>query len=291
MTARDDWQDLPKRMQPKSLDEAIRAEFRNMRAMYRRQKEHNEPLYWPETPAEFRGPDCFTCNDTRWVKVGEANWQTLYGPCPSCKALAQQEARERLNRRWPLSAWEEREARKAWDLRPDAPRGVTARNKQQAFLKRLPSSQTLFLSGPAGTGKSRLGVEVAVCARDRNLSSIYRTGERLRAILQAFPHKDDEPEVKAAKEKRLETANSDLRAADVLVIDEADHAAGPAIQETYLELLNFRIGIGLSTVFIANDHTKLQEPVLSRLRAHNNLWADLSGDRDARPLLGHGEAG
>lgn len=280
---------------PKTLAAAMNPVLANARRQYEWQRENNEPLHG--TAPEFMPPACRRCHDTGQVRLELDGSFAGYRPCPGeqmngCAFQARRAAEigAAINKRWPISPFELELATMEWqDERPGAPGAKVAREQQQAFMEQMPSARTLFLFGPPGVGKTRLLSEVAVVARPRGLSSILRSADHIRRILQDFPHKNDEDGVRAYKQRRLDVAWSDLTTADVLCIDEVDHAAGGAIYENLLELLNRRIAAGKSTAIAGNEGIeRLGGPVISRLTARGNFAANLQGDSDARRVMGHG---
>lgn len=281
------WQTLPPRLMPHTAAQASDPIYRN----FIRHWLHCQTLVAEGKAANFQAVDipaptidpCPDCHGTRRVLRGFSGRIPQYGECQTCREgvlLAEKQTlRATINRLWHIPQRLLLEAKQEWFNRPGATGGNRARIAQQQIIDAMPNATSLFLFGREGTGKTRLGLEVASVAREMQLGAIYKTLEEVRRIIQDRDNYE-----------RRDLATTHLYRADVVVLDECDHAAGPAIQEWLLELLNQRYAADLTTVIIVNDENVLLAPVRSRLKAERNIHVDLRSDPDARGEMGHGVA-
>lgn len=255
---------------------------------------------WPSDWVRLAAPECQTCKGQEVIAVsvrGYGAFGKLYNwkLCPDC-SIPVKRARKRvqINHRWPISDEYLDLLKHSWmDSTSRVPNAQEARRLQQQVIRNLGDGrQTFFLYGIPGVGKSRLMVEIATIARKKELSSIMRTAEELRRIIQDFPISSDSDSERDTKQKRIALARDDLRAADVLVIDELDDARGPAIQGEFLDILKTRNGKGLTTCFTANlwgGQNKLgflSAPIKDRIVVSADaLHCELTG-RSMRDLVG-----
>ncbi len=255
---------------------------------------------WPPDWVKLAAPECQTCKGLEAVAVGlreyspngkRYNWRK----CPDCaKKKKQARKRAQINHRWPISDEYMDLLKHSWmDSTSRVPNAQEARRLQQQVIESLGDGrQTFFLYGIPGVGKSRLMVEIVHLARQKGKSSIMRTAEELRRIIQDFPISSDSDSERDTKQKRIALARDDLRAADVLVIDELDDARGPAIQGEFLEILKTRNGKGLTTCFTANIRSGqnklgfLSAPIKDRIVVSADaLHCELTG-QSMRDLVG-----
>lgn len=280
---------LPPRLRPTSLEQSTNPVWRNIILTFLRAQELAlngiTPEFQPIAGDKPAVVVCDLCKGTRTLISGYNERFPVYMDCPDCTkadaAAKAAELRQSINTAWniPITTFPE------FLNRPDAPRAATARDLQQQLLQQIPSAISLLLHGPTGTGKSRLLAEIAVESRKAGKSAIYKNLEPLRQILYDFSGETDMERQKART--RRELAWQHLLHADVVVIDEYDHAEGTAIHERILEMLNWRYDHGLTTVIGANTLKGMLEPVISRLKAKGNLSLSLEGDSDARRFFGH----
>lgn len=253
---------------------------------------------WP--PDWVTGEECQTCKGLLAVPVsvleyGPNGKRYNFRPCPACaKPRKEKKKRMVINHRWPISREYIDLLKHPWmDSSSRVPNAQEARRLQQQVIRHMGDrTQTLFLYGVPGVGKSRLMVGIANLARKKGLSSIMRTAEELRRIIQDFPTSSDSDSIRDEKQKRISIARDDLRAADVLIIDELDDARGPAIQAEFLDILKTRLGQGLTTCFTANVWASqnklgfLSDPIKDRIViSADALHCELTG-RSMRDLVG-----
>lgn len=281
-----DYDLLPQRLRPLNLSQASNPLWRNLATVWLRAQE----LQLNGMGGDFQAdtaplpiPSCDLCKGVRSLRAGYSGRVAHYIPCPSCVEAeathATLEMRQTINQKWRMFI----PSLKPFVNRPNAPMAMVARAAQQELISRMPEGISLLLIGDPGTGKTRLMSEIAYLARERGLGTIFKTLEFLRGTLQNFGGDGEE---RARNKTRRDTAWQHLLRADVLVIDEIDHAQGPAIHETLLEILNHRYDHNLTTVLGGNSDSDLIPPVLSRLYAATNLHVDMTGDSDARELFG-----
>ncbi len=308
------WNRFPEQDRPRKYADMNNVLFLRNAESKKRLRE-GQPILWPKNhptslnelaksqwPVEYRleSEKCETCKGQEIVAIGllEVNrshkryrWQ----PCPDC-AKPKRLARERsgLNHRWPISQeYLELLSHEWMNSSSRVPNAQSARYLQQQVIGDMGKvRQTLFLYGIPGVGKSRLMAEIATEARQRNLSSIMRTAEDLRRIIQNFPNHGDSDSERDRKQKRITIARDDLRTADVLIIDELDDARGPAIQAEFLDILKTRNGKGLTTCFAGNiwkGNDKLgflSDPIKDRILISSDaLHCEMKG-RSMRDLVG-----
>ncbi len=307
------WREFPEQDRPRRYSDMTNCLFLRQAESKKRLRDGQPKAWWADHPTSLADlpkhlwpPDwvaaseCKTCKGLEAVAVGLRehspnsklyNWRK----CPDCaKKKKQAQKRGQINHCWPISDEYMDLLKHSWmDSTSRVPNAQEARRLQQQVIGEMGHTrQTFFLYGIPGVGKSRLMVEIATIARQKGKSSIMRTAEELRRIIQNFPMDSDSDSERDRKQKRIALAYDDLRAADVLVIDELDDARGPAIQGEFLDILKTRNGKGLTTCFTANIRSGqnklgfLSAPIKDRIVVSADaLHCELLG-RSMRDLVG-----
>ncbi len=312
------WGQYPAYLRPKSPDQMNDINVLRKAQSWQRRKEslppldENQPRRIADLPEEkrpkiYRPIKCQTCKDQKVICRG---WRNEYRrhivPCPDCVVKERgRRTRCAINHRWSIDKQYQKIANMQWiSGRSGTFAADQARAAQQQIIQEMPSQRTLFLYGVVGVGKSRLLAEIALVARQRGLSSILKTANRIKNIIQNFPLQDDPPAVRAEKQRLLTLASEDLRKADVLLIDELDDVTGRYFQGELLDILSHRIAHGLTTCFAANASKYerrnqngevlsvnftldfLSDPIKDRLLARGNLHINMCKDKGLRNFVG-----
>lgn len=312
------WGQFPIHLRPKSSEQMNDIQLLRQAQSWQRRQERLPPLdaHQPRRVADlplikrpkiYRGITCQTCQDQKTLCRGWLNeYRRHIVPCPDCVIKKKERTmKQAINQRWYIDKQNLKLAQMAWiNNRMGAVATDEARAAQQEIIKKMPSQKTLFLYGVASVGKTRLLAEIALVARQRGLSSILKTAKRIQEIIQDFPLQDDPPLLRAEKQRRLTQARQDLKNVDVLLIDELDDVTGRYFQGELLEILNHRLGNGLTTCFAANakkyerrnqngevvsrNYTLdfLTDPIKERLFAKGTLHVNLCQDKPLRHFVG-----
>lgn len=312
------WGQYPIHLRPKSPDQMNDIHLIRQAQSWQRRREREPALDanlarrvadLPEEarPKIYRAIKCQTCQDHKTLVRGWLNeYRRHIVPCPDCVVKEKERrTKEAINQRWQIDQQNLKLANMTWiDNRIGAVAADNARAAQQEIISQMPSQKTLFLYGVSSVGKSRLLAEIALVARQRGLSSILRTAKRIQDIIQDFPLQNDPPLLRAEKQRQLTQARLDLKNVDVLLIDELDDVTGRYFQGELLEILNHRLGNGLTTCFAANSKKYerrnqngevvsrnytldfLTDPIRERLFAKGALHVNLGQDKPIRGFVG-----
>ncbi len=261
------WGQFPIHLRPKSSEQMNDIHLLRQAQSWQRRQECSPPLdaHQPRRVADlpvekrpkiYRAIKCQTCQDQKTICRGWLNeYRRHIVPCPDCVIKEKERVlKQAINQRWQISFQNLKLANMTWiDNRIGAVAADDARAAQQEIIGEMPSQKTLFLYGVSSVGKSRLLAEIALVARQRGLSSIFETAKGIKEIIQDFPLQDDPPLLRAEKQRQLKQTRQDLKNADVLLIDELDDVTGRYFQGELLEILNHRLGHGITTCFAANS--------------------------------------
>lgn len=227
---------------------------------------------------------CEVCKGARWVRNGNASPPSAM-PCPSC---FHPWYAEQIRRRWRVSAEEEKQGRKPFEKRPDAPEMTAIFRTVKAFGRKVIAGKAdmLAITGDVGIGKTHLMLALRYQVDKADRGVIYRTTSHIRERMQSFDT--------LTEEYRTRMVN-DMHRAPLLILDEAekglrepkdDSDKGTWFNGQILDLINVRHNAGLATAIVGNDLFRLPRPILSRLQAKGCDFIHVANIPDARPLLG-----